>query len=453
MRKTVVINAVGLTARLIGEHTPALKAFLARGKLATIEPSLPAVTCTVQSTYLTGKTPAEHGIVGNGWFFRDTQEIRFWHQSNHLVQGPKVWDVAKQRDPNFTCANICWWYAMYSGADYVVTPRPMYPSDGRKIADVWTKPADLRTSLQQKLGQFPLFKFWGPATGIEATHWIAEAAMEVDRQFDPALSLIYLPHLDYVLQRGTDPAEDLRELDEVIAGLLKHFQEANVIILSEYGISAVSRPVHINRILREMGLIAVREELGRELLDAGASRAFAVADHQVAHVYVNDPAVAPLVARELKKTEGIAQVFEGEARKMIHLDHPRAGDIIALAERDSWFTYYYWMDDARAPDFARTVEIHKKPGYDPVELFLDPAIRFPKAKIASVLARRKILGQRPLMEVIPLDATLVKGSHGLAPSARSEGPVFITSASKLLDRDHVEATDVMGLILRHLGLE
>ena len=454
MHKTVVICAVGLTPRLIGQHTPRLKRLADAGAVATVEPVIPAVTCTVQSTYLTGAWPSEHGIVGNGWYFRDECEVRFWRQSNKLVQRPKVWDVAKARDPGFTCANLFWWYAMYSTADYTVTPRPMYPADGRKLPDVWTEPGELRDELQQRLGQFPLFKFWGPMTSIESTRWIADAAVHVDRKFDPTLTLVYLPHLDYNFQRygPDDPRSvaDLKELDAEVGKLIDHFaaRHAHVIVLSEYGITPVSRPVHINRVLRKLNLISVRVELGRELLDAGDSQAFAVADHQVAHVYVNDPAVMPLVVRELKSTPGVAHVYAGDARRIVNLDHPRSGELIALAEPDAWFTYYYWLDDARAPDFARTVDIHRKPGYDPAELFLDPTLRAPKLKVATKLAKRK-LGFRSLLDVIPLDASLVKGSHGTAPRDARDGAVFLTSDHAMVG-EAIGPTEVQDLILRHV---
>src|SRR5687768_3414558 len=327
--------------------------------------------------------PSEHGIVGNGWYFRDECEIKFWRQSNKLVQRPKVWDVARQRDASgiFTCANICWWYAMYSTADYTVTPRPMYPADGRKLPDCWTHPPELRNRLQEKLGQFPLFQFWGPATSIRATQWIADAAMHVYERHSPTLTLIYLPHLDYRLQKyGPDPrhprnAADLRELDAVVGQLLDYFaaeDQPRIMIISEYGIVPVARPVHLNRVLREHQLITYRTELGREMLDPGASGAFAVADHQVAHVYVNDATQLNRVHALLEKTPGVARVLDETDKRQFHLDHERAGDLVVLAEPDAWFTYYYWLDDNRAPDFARTVDIHRKPGYDPVELFLDP---------------------------------------------------------------------------------
>ena len=217
MRRTVVINAVGLTPDHLSANTPRLSAFAEKGAMASVTPPLPAVTCTAQATYLTGTWPDEHGIVANGWYFDDECEIKFWRQSNKLVQRPKIWEIARELDPGFTCANLFWWYNMYSSVDYAVTPRPMYPADGRKLPDIYTQPGTLRTTLQTHLGQFPLFNFWGPRTSIKATRWIADAAKWVEERFRPTLSLVYLPHLDYNLQRigPDDPriAADLKELD------------------------------------------------------------------------------------------------------------------------------------------------------------------------------------------------------------------------------------------------
>jgi predicted AlkP superfamily pyrophosphatase or phosphodiesterase len=267
---------------------------------------------------------------------------------------------------------------------------------------------------------------------------------------------VYLPHLDYVLQRegpaGPSVPAHLRQLDDVVGRLIDHFSArgAAVILLSEYGIAPVSRPLHLNRVLRQNGLIAIREELGRELLDAGASSAFAVADHQVAHVYVNDAEKRDAVRAILEAQPGVARVYAGEQRREIHLDHDRAGDLVCVAEPEAWFTYYYWLDDARAPDFARTVDIHRKPGYDPVELFLDPALKAPKLKIARKLAARK-LGFRNLLDVIPLDATLVKGSHGAAPADPLDGAMLATSRPELLGgAASLAPTAVHDLILAHV---
>ena len=333
------------------------------------------------------------------------------------MQAPKIWERARSIDPAFTCANLFWWYNMYSTADYSVTPRPMYPADGRKIPDVYTAPGSLRDELQSKLGTFPLFSFWGPKAAIESTRWIAESAKYVEEKFSPTLSLVYLPHLDYNLQRvgpvRAAAAADVQQVDELCGDLIAFYEArgVQVVVLSEYGLCDVTTPVHLNRVLREHGFIAVREELGLEVLDPGASAAFAVADHQVAHIYVNDPSSHHEVRERLEKHPGVERVLGGEGKAALHIDHPRAGDLVAIAEPKAWFTYYYWLDDERAPDYARTVDIHRKPGYDPVELLLDPAIRMPALTVGWKLAKRS-LGFRMLLDVIPLDATLVKGSHG-----------------------------------------
>ncbi|WP_088893521.1 alkaline phosphatase family protein [Leptolyngbya ohadii] len=455
MKKTVVINVVGLSSRLLGEHTPQLNRWIAQGRLSTIQPVLPAVTCTAQSTYLTGRYPTDHGIVANGWYFQDDCEVKFWRQSNKLVQSPKIWDIARSIDPSFTCANLFWWYNMYSTVDYAVTPRPMYPADGRKLPDIYTQPAELRSTLNAELGEFPLFKFWGPATSAESSEWIANSAKRVEEMHSPTLTLIYLPHLDYCLQKiGCQPnevAKDLREIDAICGDLIDYYESrgAQVIVLSEYGITPVDQPIHLNRVLREAGLLQVREELGRELLDAGASKAFAVADHQIAHVYVNDPSCLEKVKQLLEQTNGIDLVLDEAGKEAYHLDHPRSGDLVAVAKPNAWFTYYYWLDDRKAPDFARTVDIHRKPGYDPAELFIDPKLKLPKLKLGLTLLKKK-LGFRYLMEVIPLDASVVKGSHGHLTPAPADCPLLITRQTDLVQRDSLEAIDVFNVILSHL---
>ena len=454
MRRLLVINVVGLTQSLIGRHTPRLMQLRAGGALATINPILPAVTCSVQATYLTGLPPDGHGIVGNGWYFRDLCEPKFWHQSNKLVDGEKIWETARQIAPTFTCANLFWWYNMHSSVDIAVTPRPMYPADGRKLPDIHTRPMELRQTLQKKLGQFPLFKFWGPMASIESTRWIVSSAIEVDRATPSTLTLVYLPHLDYALQKfGPDAPEiaaELAAVDAEVGRLIDAFGGAcDIVVLSEYGITRVDRPIHINRLLRELGMLDFRVELGRELIDFGACRAFALADHQIAHIYINDPAALHVIAAAVAALDGVAAVYAGEQRRAIGLNHHRAGDIVAIAETDAWFTYYYWNDDNRAPDFARTVDIHRKPGYDPVELFIDPTLRFPMAQIVAKLARRR-LGMRALLDVIPLDASIVRGSHGAPPPTPEVGPMLISNQPALIDRAAYDATEIRDLMLRHL---
>jgi predicted AlkP superfamily pyrophosphatase or phosphodiesterase len=413
------------------------------------------VTTTVQSTFVTGLLPRDHGIVGNGWYFRDLAEVWLWRQSNRLVQGEKLWETAKRRDPSFTCAKLFWWYNMYATADFTVTPRPMYPADGRKLPDIYTQPPGLRDELQRELGQFPLFRFWGPTADIESSRWIARSALRVLERERPTLTLVYLPHLDYSLQRlgpaHPSIAAEVAAVDALCGELIEAARRAGaaVVVLSEYGITEVSRPVHVNRALRRAGWLAVREELGREQLDAGASQAFAVADHQVAHVYVARPELVPEVAALLRDLPGVERVLDAEAKRAAGLDHPRSGELVAVSDAQSWFTYYHFLDDDRAPDYARTVDIHRKPGYDPAELFVDPRLKAAKLRIGLRLAQ-KLLGMRYLMDVIPLDATLVRGSHGRLTDRAEDGPLFITSEPQLLGAGPVAATDVRDLLLDHV---
>lgn len=444
MQKTVVINIVGLSSALIGEHTPFLKAYSAKRHLKTINPVLPAVTTAVQSTYLTGKWPSEHGIVGNGWYDREDCEIKFWKQSNKLVQAESIWDKGKRANANFTCSQFFWWYNMYSTADFAATPRPNYLADGRKIPDFYSHPAELRDYLRDQLGPFPLFHFWGPGADIKSSQWIADAAILTDQQKDPTLSLIYLPHLDYCQQKfGPDVSKikkELNEIDQLASDLVHYYEQKNakIIILSEYGIAPVNNPIHINRVLREAGLLQIRVERGLELLDAGASKAFAVADHQIAHIYINDPSVTEQVEQLLRKLPGVDLVLNRAEQKEHHIDHERSGEFVIMSNKDSWFTYYFWLDDKVAPDYARVVDIHKKPGYDPVEMFMSSKIR------AAYKLLRKKLGFRYVLDVIPLDANLVKGSHGSVGVGPEYHPVLITDEEQ--GSKTIAATDVHDII-------
>lgn len=460
MNRTAVIDIVALTKSLIGEHTPHISEWLSNASILPVTPVLPAVTTAVQTTYLTGKHPTDHGIVGNGWYSRQDAEVKFWKQSNALVQSDKVWDEARHLDPSstFTVANSFWWYNMYSNADYAVTPRPMYPADGRKIPDVYTTPPELRDVLQERLGQFPLFNFWGPRADIACSRWIVEACKLIEEWHSPTLHLIYLPHMDYSLQKvGTsadDVADELRQIDLVVHDLVSFLEGRGVscILLSEYGIVPVDTPIHINRALRKAGLITVRNEMGRELLDAGACKAFAVADHQVAHVYVKDHNSYPLVLNTLRSLDAVDLILDDAGKREMNIAHERAGDIVCVAKSNAWFVYYYWLDDERAPDFARCVDIHRKPGFDPVELFVDPKISFPLLKTAFRLAQKE-LGFRYLMDLIPLDASLPAGSHGHLTADRERGAMFATKRKDLVEaKEVIEAVEVRNLILQHLGL-
>ncbi len=468
-RPLVVLDVVGMTPRLLA-HMPNVSAI---GRPVPITPVLPAVTCSMQATMLTGLPPSGHGIVGNGWFFRDLGEVWLWRQGHGLIQGETVWDASRRVRPDLKVANLCWWYAMGASADWTVTPRPVYHADGRKSPDCYTRPPALHDELTGELGPFPLFQFWGPGAGIASSEWIGRAAELVLDRHRPDLSLVYLPHLDYDLQRhGPDGAEAVaaaREVDAVAGRLIDaaRAQGAAVVALSEYGITPARQPVDVNRALRRAGLLEVfaqrggRGDQGRasgragraremEYLDPYASAAFAVADHQLAHVYVRDPGLVDKVAALLRELPGVEEVLDGDGKRAAGLDHERAGELVAVAVPGAWFTYYYWLDEARAPDFARTVEIHRKPGYDPAELFMDPADRLVRARAGMALAR-KMAGLRYTMSVVSLDPSHVRGTHGRIPDDPATGPVLLCSEPVSVTQETLAATEIKSLLLRLLG--
>ena len=400
-----VLNVVGLTPNLL-RHAPRLAQL---GTARSWRSPVPAVTCTSQATMLTGLTPREHGIVANGWYYRDTAEIRFWQQANTLVQGEKLYEGIGKT------AKMFWWFNQHAPVTWSATPKPHYGSDGSKVFDVLDETG---CQLTKRLGPFPFHAFWGPKAGLASSQWIAKASAIVLREHKPNLTLVYLPHLDYDFQRLSEHnPQRVAEVDRCAGEVIDAAEEvgARVVAVSEYGLVNVSRPVALNRHLRKAGWLAVRNGPFGEQLMPGDSAAFAVVDHQVAHVYVRAPSMRGEVRALLEAIDGVDRVVSPEE---LELDHPRSGDWIALAEPDAWFSYYFWLDDRLAPDYARTVDIHRKPGYDPVELFMTS---MPRAMLR--LAQKK-MGMRYRMDVIPLDAQLVRGSHGLIP-ASEDGPIII----------------------------
>jgi len=452
----VLINAVGLTSRWLA-HAPRLKALAERGWSRPLRESVPAVTCTAQATLLTGKTPRDHGIVANGWLFRDTREVRFWQQSNALIQAEPLYAtahrIAADQGRSFRVAQLFWWFNQGADIDWSVTPKPYYGADGDKAFGIYGTPEGLTDRLEKDLGPFPFRTFWGPAAGLPCTQWIARCAAKMLSDDRPDLTLVYLPHLDYDPQKfgisGSDMPRLVRELDDACLPLLDAARVlgARVWVVSEYGHSDVSRPIYLNRVLRRTGLLSVRLGPFGEVLDTFGSRAFAVCDHQLAHIYVRDPVDIPRVAEVLAQEAGVACVLVGDSRSEIGLDHPRSGEMVLLAEPDAWFAYPFWIDDALAPDYARTVDIHRKPGYDPCELFLDPRLALPKARLLSRLVKKK-LGFRTLFDVIPLDASLVKGSHGLPALAPLDRPILVGDGPS--PELNLNSTDVKELLLKAL---
>jgi predicted AlkP superfamily pyrophosphatase or phosphodiesterase len=459
MPPLILINAVGLTSRLL-PHAPRLGELAKASWLRPLREVVPAVTCTAQATFLTGTTPRRHGIVGNGWLFRDTGEVRFWQQSNRLLQAEPLYQSARRRAAArgrpFRCAKLFWWFNQWAPVDVSVTPKPYYGADGDKAFGIYGTPEGLTERLERSLGRFPFHTFWGPLAGLPCTEWIARCAAEVVRDERPDLTLVYLPHLDYDPQRhgpdGCDMARLVRELDDACAPLLDaaHAAGAAVWVVSEYGHVPVRRAVEPNRALRRAGLLTVRPGPFGEYLDTFASRAFAVCDHQLAHVYVNDPADAERAAELIAGLPGVARVLAGDERAELELCHERAGEVVALSEPDAWFAYPFWLEDERAPDFARTVDIHRKPGYDPCELFFDPARWWPRGRALGRLLQKK-LGFRTLLDVVPLDPALVKGSHGLPAADALDRPVLIGDGLAPQEAE-LPMTAVRDVVLRALDL-
>lgn len=453
----VLLNAVGLTSRLLA-LAPRLKALAQSGWARPLREAVPAVTCTAQASILTGRATRDHGIVANGWLFRDTGEVRFWQQSNALIGAEPLYATAKRRAAEqgrpFKAAKLFWWFNQGADVALSVTPKPYYAADGNKAFGIAGTPDGLTERLETSLGKFPFHTFWGPSAGLPCTGWIGEAAAQILRDERPDLTLVYLPHLDYDPQRlgpsGSDMPRLVGELDAACLPILDAARDvgARVWVISEYGHCDVSRPVYVNRTLRRAGLLAVRPGPFGEILDTFGSRALAVCDHQLAHVYVRDPADVPRVAETLAAEPGVGRLLVGEARSEYGLDHPRSGEIVALSERDAWFAYPFWLDDRAAPDYARTVDIHRKPGYDPCELFLDPTLAWPKGRVIARLLKKK-LGFRTLFDVIPLDASLVRGSHGLPAADPLDRPVLVGDGPA--PGADLATTDAAALILAALS--
>jgi len=446
MRRTMVINVAGLGRDLIAE-IPTLAAMAKRGLFLPLEPVLPATTCPMQATFLTGEPPARHGIIANGLYFPDTAEVRFWEQSAHLVGAPRIWDLppsknpkSEIRNPKWKVALLFWQQSLYGTADIILTPKPIHAPGGGLIQDCWSRPGDLyerlaagKSALEpgQPRGPFNLMHYWGPMAGLGSSRWIADATLEVWRTERPDLLLTYLPHLDYSGHRAGPESEAhraaARELEPLLGALVGAAEDdgARVIILSEYSFVPVRRAVAPNRALRQAGLLAIREVAGGEYLHAGDSQAFAMVDNQVAHIYfprTADPAGdTRKVRRLLEGLDGVAEVLDRDAQAARGLDHIRSGDLVALAEPDAHFTYYWWLDDAKAPPFARTVDIHAKPGFDAAELLIDPA-----------------------RKCIPVSAEGIRGSHGLAPEDGRGWGVFLMSEppKDLAGRRSIRATEV-----------
>lgn len=425
------------------DATPTLHAWANQGVLAELTPTFPCVTSPVQASMWCGTPPSEHGVIGNGFYNRDRHEVEFWVARNDVIAGEQVWDALGQRHPDFTSAV---WHAQNikgAAADYIVTPAPVHRDDGGTDLWCYSKPDGLYAELIDELGHFPLQHYWGPLANIESTRWILSGAAWLNEKHQPNLHWIYLPHLDYAAQKfgphSTEALASLAELDNELRTFAETVMESPLgsgvvfLVVGEYALTEVSAPIYPNRLLRDAGLLSIRKANGHEYIDLRNCKAFAVVDHQLAHVYVNhaDAQIIAKVVDVLGQTPGIDGVYAGEDRRQVGLDHPRSGEIVIVADPAHWFAYYWWLHDDAAPPFARTVDIHNKPGYDPVELFFDPKTKS-----------------------IPLNALLVKGSHGVPATGPQHRTAMICSKpSTTIEPGTIyRDTDVKRIVLELLGV-
>lgn len=440
----VFLSIANLRSGDIDAHTtPTLYAWANSGALASLTPTFPALTSCVQASMWTGLPPDQHGVIANGFFHRDRSEVEFWMARNGIINGVQIWEEIPRRHPGFTSAV---WHAQNikdAAADFIITPAPIHKPDGTTELSCYAKPERLYDELVADLGHFPLQHYWGPQSGIQSTRWILQAAASLIARHAPNFHWIYVPHLDYAAQKfGPDSSQAKatlveldRELAEFAASVAKASNREDVVYLvaGEYALTDVTTVVYPNRALREAGLLTVREDGAGEQLDLSGSAAFAMVDHQLAHVYINPdhPDAQSRAVEALSGVSGIASVSAGAERNEVGLNHERSGEIILIAEPDSWFAYYWWLDDTQAPPFARTVDIHRKPGYDPVELFFDPTTKS-----------------------IPLDATLVRGSHGVpATSAQHQTALLCSAPSEVIQSGKsYRDTDMRDVVLRLLGV-
>ena len=450
MKHLVFASIPGLRQRDLASM-PNTQRLFASGTSSRIEHSFPAVTWPSQATMLTGKPPKEHGVVANGFFWRDKAKVEMWTAWNEVIEQPQIWDTLKQN--GFTSAA---WFPMLSkgcGADYVCMPAPIHQPDGSEDLWCYTKPQEFYGQLLEKLGHFPLKHFWGPLANIKSSDWIVESATLAAAEFKPNLFYIYLPHLDYAAQKYGPDSEQamqaLTDLDNTIGAMVSGFEAAlgsttgpersiDWMFASEYVITPVDHVSYPNRELRSLGLLDVLPQDDGEHLDVSGSKAWALVDHQFSHVFVkdSDPATIERVVKHFEGVEGIERVLTGSQRG--RLDHDRSGDVVLASSSNSWQAYYWWQDDDLAPAFARAVDIHRKPGYDPVELHFD-------MKTMSV----------------PLDATLIGGSHGYdwnnrasADGTNQRGVLLTTEGiGSLNDQDSVTDSSIYQRVLDYFGVE
>ena len=480
-KRLVLLSIPGLRMKDVAE-LPNLRAMTAAGTAAPLSPSFPAVTCPVQCNMTTGRHPNRHGVVGNGLYLHEALAVKtsvqtlppsvleaerndpcnvppdwprrerlpypeMWTMPNACVEAPQIWETLRERQHKkaTTPVTSAVWFALLSkfcNADYVCNFAPIHNPDGSESPWCYTRPYRFYGELRDRFGHFPVQNYWGPLAGQAASQWITETAGAGAKRFLPHFSFIYIPRLDYTPQKfgpnSPQLAADLQDLDALLGNLRENCaaafgEEPTWLVAGEYAMTDVHSVTYPNRVLRELGLLGIEERDGHEYLSPLKSnttaKAFALCDHQFSHIYFaeRDEALIEKVARRFQQEQGIDSVlYRKEDFEKFNIDHARTGQIVLISKPDHWQAYYFWEHDAKAPDYARTVDIHRKPGYDPVELFF----------------------HRETMS-IPLDATLVRGSHGAPVRDESQKSVLLSSdASLLAGKPEFDDVDVHDIILR-----
>ena len=427
VRHIIILDIVGLeSSHLNSNLIPNIAKLANEGVSFEVEPVFPSVTCTVQASLLSGQYPNQHGIISNGLYDKANYTVSFWEQSSSLVQAERIWDVAKrQNSSSIKTAVLFGQNTMYSKSDIVITPRPLHMEDGM-VMWCYSKPVGYYEALKQKYGEFNLATYWGPLASYKSSDWITQAACDTIENERPNLMFAYMPHVDYSAQRfgknSNEVREDLKRADQLVGGVLQKTIDLGIkddtqfIIFSEYGFNDVLYHIPLNRILRDAGLLSVRTINNKEYIDFEYSKAFAMVDHQIAHIYINN-ASAEQIKKVLEKIEGVERVLSGEDMKTLKINHERSGDLIAVANKDMWFSYYWWYENEKAPNFATTVDIHRKPGYDPAELFIDPNTKS-----------------------IPLDPSKIRASHGRPPNNTTEEglALYVSNQKSVISKNSQE---------------
>lgn len=340
-----------------------------------LEPLTPGLTCSAQASFRTARQPAQHGMIANGLYHRSLRRPLFWEQAASQVEGPRIWEDFRRQGGKV--GMMFWQQSLGEEVDLILSPRPIHKHSGGMIQHCYSKPGSLYPEICQDIGKsFNLMHYWGPLASHKSSDWIVAATCSVLRRKDlrPDLLFTYLPHLDYDTQRhGPAHPKAQAALEKTDA----YLQELNdcaaaegyrILVWGDYAMHAVGGPaIFPNRALRKAGLLGVQEVRGMAYADLFGARAFAMVDHEIAHLYVPDPADLAAVQETVAALDGVQKVFRRS--EVPEMDHPNAGELLAFAEPGRWFAYPWWERPGEAPDFATHVDIHNKPGFDACELF------------------------------------------------------------------------------------